>query len=776
MRAPLSGRGSGPSPFGGALGSSRHRRFQDRRLGEDPGYRVELALEAEFVHRDWTVQLRGRADGVQGLSDAGPGPIIVEELKTGIGKLDPTDRRAEAYALQAATYAWMIARTTDRPVEARLIWWPLDQSSPSPIPVPWSRDEVEARLRARLDRVFDEIEATRKRLAHQRAAAPGLRRPHRHWRPAQQEIVAAVERALEAGEHLLLQASTGAGKTAATLFPVARAALEQGRRVFFLTSRRTQQRLPLRTLAQIAPPGLPFAVQLRAKRDLCATGIVWCHESACALATDPGPRGEKLLAELLETGVLHGRQLLEVGTRESVCPYALAQTAGERVPFSVADVHHLVHPQSLRGRAGEDIFEGAIVVVDEIHNLLDRAREAGSTTLDAALARAALECAALGSDPHHRAQRELAEETLALLEASACEAGLAESGDEPLWVTQTLPREGLRQLVEAFEPVMVESLIQRGERSGEGPAPFTELALRVARLADDRWTGANTHAPLVGRVGGEPVLRRLELDPGPRLRGRFAGLHTLIGLSATLEPAALHRDGLGLDPDRTTVVQVRAPAPGERQRIVIDPSVDTSYRARNRQLPIIAQRLVRFAEAVPGNTLAVLPSHEVLARIRRALPSYSGWVEAQTPRDGETERTTRLALLEDRRDVLLLAVAGGLYTEGVDYPGDRLHAVAVVGPCLPPPTLERRLLAEHLEERLGEGQHAAFAVPGMARVVQAVGRLLRTPEDRGVVVLFGRRFLREPYRSLLPEAWLDGGEPEDCVADPAEAARRFFSE
>lgn len=126
--------------------------------------------------------------------------------------------------------------------------------------------------------------------------------------------------------------------------------------------------------------------------------------------------------------------------------------------------------------------------------------------------------------------------------------------------------------------------------------------------------------------------------------------------------------------------------------------------------------------------------------------------------------------------MLLLAVAGGLYTEGVDYPGDRLHAVAVVGPCLPPPTLERKLLAEHLEERLGEGHDAAFAVPGMIRVIQAVGRLLRTPEDRGVVALFGRRFLREPYRSLLPEAWLDGGEPEDRVADPAETAREFFNE
>ncbi|MBW2397605.1 MAG: hypothetical protein JRG95_25455, partial [Deltaproteobacteria bacterium] len=184
------------------------------------------------------------------------------------------------------------------------------------------------------------------------------------------------------------------------------------------------------------------------------------------------------------------------------------------------------------------------------------------------------------------------------------------------------------------------------------------------------------------------------------LRRRFAGLHAFIGLSATLEPTALHREGLGLDPDRTSIVHIRAPDPGDRQKVVIDPGVDTTYKARTRQLPAIARRLVAFAEQVQGNTLVVLPSHEFLEQVRNALPSYSGWLEAQSRHDGEAERSARLAVLEQRRDVLLLAVAGGLYTEGVDYPGDLLHAVAVVGPCLPPPTLERRLLAEHLEERL----------------------------------------------------------------------------
>ncbi|MBW2397613.1 MAG: DEAD/DEAH box helicase, partial [Deltaproteobacteria bacterium] len=481
-------------------------------------------------------------------------PIVVEEVKTGIGKLDPSQKRAEAYALQAATYAWMIAQTTDRAVEARILWWSLEQPAPTSIPIPWSPEDTEARIRARLDLVLEEIGARAERHASQREAAARLRLPHRSWRPAQEEIVRAVERALDAGEHLLLQAPTGSGKTGAALLPVARAALLQSRRVFFLTSRRTQQRLPLHILARIAPPELPFAVQLRAKRDLCATGIAWCHESACALAADPGPRGDRVLADLLEEGVLDGARVFAQGADENVCPYALAHTLGEQVPFSVADVHHLVHPNPLRGRAGEDIFEGAIVVVDEVHNLLERAREAGSATLGAALVRSAIERAALGSDPHHWAQRELAERTLAVLEATAGEAGIAGLGDETGWVPHAIPLKELAELAEAFEPLVVESLIRGGDAPQTGPDPFNELAFAVAKLGDDRWATDASHADLVGWVDGEPLLRRLELDPSPRLRRRFAGLHAFIGLSATLEPTALHREGLGLDPDRTSIV------------------------------------------------------------------------------------------------------------------------------------------------------------------------------------------------------------------------------
>jgi Rad3-related DNA helicase len=125
--------------------------------------------------------------------------------------------------------------------------------------------------------------------------------------------------------------------------------------------------------------------------------------------------------------------------------------------------------------------------------------------------------------------------------------------------------------------------------------------------------------------------------------------------------------------------------------------------------------------------------------------------------------------------VLLLAVAGGVFAEGIDYPGEGLRGIAVVGPCLPAPDLERQLLESEYAERFDRGFDYTYAIPGMTRLVQGAGRLIRSERDTGVIALLGRRLLREPYRSLLPESWLQGRSPEELVGDPAEVARRFFS-
>jgi Rad3-related DNA helicase len=173
--------------------------------------------------------------------------------------------------------------------------------------------------------------------------------------------------------------------------------------------------------------------------------------------------------------------------------------------------------------------------------------------------------------------------------------------------------------------------------------------------------------------------------------------------------------------------------------------------------------------------LALAPSFAWVEALRAALPPIPRAVLAQRADDGARERERLLGALASPTGppVLLLAVAGGYLGEGVGWPG-ALAGVAVLGPCLPPPDLPRELLRRAYDDRFGAGFELAYALPGMTRVVQGAGRLIRSERDRGVVALFGRRFLEPPYRELLPAEWLAGGAPEDLVGDPARVARAFF--
>jgi DNA excision repair protein ERCC-2 len=253
--------------------------------------------------------------------------------------------------------------------------------------------------------------------------------------------------------------------------------------------------------------------------------------------------------------------------------------------------------------------------------------------------------------------------------------------------------------------------------------------------------------------------------------------HSAIGLSATLSPSEFYLDLLGFDRNRTAEITLPSPFPPENRQLVIDPSIATTYRERPRNYSRIAARLTSFAAAVPGNTMVLFPSYAFLAEIAERLEIKGKQVLAQKAKDAEADRQAILHALRSplSGDTLLLAVAGGVFAEGVDYPGDMLSAVAVVGPCLPGLTLEQTRLKQYYEDRFERGFEYSFVVPGMTRVVQAVGRLIRSPEDKGVIALLDHRFLDPPYRQYIPEDWLPIEGADGLIGSPAEVAAAFFS-
>jgi DNA excision repair protein ERCC-2 len=307
---------------------------------------------------------------------------------------------------------------------------------------------------------------------------------------------------------------------------------------------------------------------------------------------------------------------------------------------------------------------------------------------------------------------------------------------------------------------------------------FLGLYFALLRFLDVLSDSGDDFAHLVGRTAGTGRIWLLCKDPSRRLGAVLDRCHSVIGLSATLTPTEFHRDLLGLDGERSAAIAIPSCFPPENQRVVIDTSVTTRWRDRSREAPRIARRIAGFSDQVPGHCLVLFPSYAFLAEVAAQLPTTGKTLVRQGRED---HREGREAILRELRDpraspMLLLAVAGGVFAEGIDCPGESLRGIAVVGPCLPPPDLERRLLEGEYDERFDRGFDYAYAIPGMTRVVQGAGRLIRSERDTGVVALLGRRFLREPYRGLLPDAWLRDRPPEELQGDPAAVAREFFSD
>ena len=266
------------------------------------------------------------------------------------------------------------------------------------------------------------------------------------------------------------------------------------------------------------------------------------------------------------------------------------------------------------------------------------------------------------------------------------------------------------------------------------------------------------------------------LDPSRALSSIFREASSTVLLSATLTPPETIRRVLGLEADRTSSISLPPPFPPENRKVMIVPSVRTTYTARERNYGRIATLLGEMSDAHGGNDLVLFPSYRFLTEVASRMPATRSRLLVQRPDLTGFERQQLLEALSSPPPggTLLFAVSGGMYAEGVDYPGDLLSAVFVVSPALPQVSFERELLRRYFDDQEEAGFDYAYLQPGMTRVVQAAGRLIRSETDRGVIALVCARFLEEPYVSRLPRDWYDETPAELVTRRPAEEIREFF--
>jgi DNA excision repair protein ERCC-2 len=774
--------------FGGSLRMLAGTRVHASASADEEGveFRTEVPVTAAFQHRGLQVRVEGRIDRIR--RRAGQETVEVEEIKSlllpGIGtaawSLDPS------HAEQAAFYALLLQRTGTPVAACRVIYIEATDLRTRAFEVPFDEEAAGRLILERIDCLVDEVEQEASDRLRRRELAARLPFPHANLREPQKVLVHDIGTACDDGRTLLCSAPTGTGKTAAALYPVLRRALENNGIVFFLTSRVSQQELALRTLSAMLPAGGgALAVQLTAKDRSCPFNEWKCVEGWCPLIDSFFDRltASGIEQRLMETPVLTGEAVTRAALEADLCPFETTLALARRASAIVADYNYVFHPGVALKMLLEIRDRPLYLVVDEAHNLAGRVADFYSPQLDiAAMDRMATVCLGHESEPLRETGKLL--DSVCRHQRAAWQA-IQEENEGVSVFTAEVDRPFFETIGETLDAVLYNCFLalasrpslfprerpRKGEGGRLGPDPLLEAlyTLRTFCLC------AGSEPELFASLWGKDSLRMVCLNPAAFVKPQCDLFAFTLFMSATMTPFPYYARLLGVEEAASAVLELPSPFPRENRLILAVPSVDTSFKARERDAAAIADLIVRTAALRRGNYLVFFPSFAFRDMVTARFPAGDYQVILQKPAMKTEPVLKRLA--DNTRDTLLLCgVQGGVFAEGVDYPGHLAIGAFIVGPGLPMVCPELKVLENYYESHDGKGKgfELAYVTPGVVRAVQAGGRVIRSEKDRGFVMLIGRRFQSKLYREKFPLFWKDEIVDADDPAARVEAFWRGF--
>ena len=761
------------------IGQDIHTRRAEQRANEDPHYRAEVHVVHRTQIGGWSITVTGRVDGLS--VDKEARVVAIEEVKSIHFDLELEalyrSEKLQRHLYQLLLYAYFLSSQPDFAefvFAPQLVLIDLVTGDTKLVDTEFDRDRVESTLHASLARLVEDLEISTALRAAKRAFADTLQFPFGDMRQGQEEIVAHVARAIWQRDSLLVSAPTGIGKTMAVLFPAVRQSLKLGKKLFVLTSKTLQQDAAVKAL-EMLNDGSFRVLRIRSKQKMCAHTEMICHEDFCPFAAKYSEkmRQSGLLTEIVTSMSYFDPDLtFELAKSKEVCPFEVSLELIDQADVIVCDYNYIFDPYvGLKTYQQESDYSDCVLVVDEAHNLVDRGRGYYSPELHEQ---------AFEDIRRHMMTRncwiEGWEDLLDVLTAHFHELASLLEGDVRQALCEPSRELFLEQRVE-WERIVLEYIGWKiDNRIAEEEDPLVDFYFKLVKFTNLLSETGDEFAHLIEKTNEGIKLKIFCKDPSKFLGKIFDSAHATVALSATLEPFEFYRKTLGFPEDRTAELSLPSPFPRANRKIVVVPEVDTTYKRRADHYEKIALTVADIADAGEGNFLALFPSYAFLREIAERMPPMQKRVMVQRNDMTDYERNAILDILRDRpkRGNLILAVSGGMYAEGVDYAGDMLSGVMVVGPALPQVSFEQELLKQYYDEQYGAGFEFAYLIPGMTRVVQSAGRVIRSESDIGVIALLCRRFTQESYTRYFPSDWYEDSPRELVSRKAASEIRSFF--
>jgi DNA excision repair protein ERCC-2 len=719
----------------GVEGIRAHQRLQKDR-GDH--YRAEVSIHRFWQGKEGALELFGRMDGVERTAEG----LWIEEFKTTRDvEAHPVPDEA-VHRLQCTLYAWMLWQEEGTLPSIRLEYVHPDPGTPTRR-LEWTPEpeQIQQEVGTVLHAYLESCLAREAWLEERNLLLQSLAFPFSELRPGQQELIDATGEIMNSGGQLLVQAPTGIGKTVGILLPALQA-MGRGcyQTLLIATCRNTGKRIFEEAFERLIPTDAGLRVlTLVAKERVCRQTGSPCDCGICPLAKGFYDRLPAGIEELKQQRFWDAATWQAVAERHQVCPFAFMMCAAREADVFIGDLNYAVDPAArlefLMGTQPERVC----VLVDEAHHVPDRARSMLSASVDARLIREGLrtlspDIRAVVNPDLQRVLRTLRSYQNEELESD----GRPGPGNTP-------PREPANACLRALESLEV-------SMADTPPVPG-DTRLEISSQLRSFWQSMQHRQDSHVVYREDTTLTHFCRDPADWLQTQFAALFGSVLFSGTLQPMELYKRAVGAEAG-TRALELHSPYDPSRFRIRHERSIPLVWKARGPELyDRLTARIMEEITARATKTLVYFPSYVLMREVADRMPMRDMWMGPVLvqPKGLQEEAADDFLrpFREDKGPVTGLAVLGAALNEGIDLPGPALESVIVVSIGLPAVTLERELMREWYQAQGEDGFVMAYTLPGLTRVMQALGRVIRGPDDQGSALLIDPRFSHPIYRKVL---------------------------
>ena len=709
-------------------------------------YRAEVSLKYKTEYEDVSIQVEGRADGIF----TEDGQCWIDEIKGVYADVSQLEKPVEVHRAQAMCYAWIYAQEQKpEKIGVQMTYGNLDTEELKFFREEYTLEELRLWYQNLLDRYHKWIAYQLAWKKERNASMSDLEFPF-EYREGQRKIVSGVYHTISTERQIFVQAPTGVGKTMSTIFPAVRAVgAGLGENIFYLTAKTITRTVAEEAFSILKEHGLKFKViTITAKEKLCFCDKTECNPENCLWARGHLDRVNDAVFELWTTQDSYDRDtLLEYAKKWQVCPFEMCLDLAVWVDAVICDYNYVFDPNAHLKRFFADGGNNHyLFLVDEAHNLVERGREMYSASL---YKEDVLEVKKIVKGKDKKLTRSLESMNKALLELKReCE------NYQILDSVSVLALKAMNLLTE-MERYLEEQREQGRQDETEEEILQLFFALRsflnIHDLLDKNYV---IYSEM--QSDGKFMVKLFCVNPAENLQNCLEQGNSTIFFSATLLPIQYYKSLLSVDQD-DYAVYAESTFPAENRRVLLTDGVSTKYTSRGEEMySRIAQYIGKTLDSREGNYMAFFPSYRLMEAVYEKFLELGKKSEVllQSQYMDEEEREEFLKKFEKEQDGTLVAfcVMGGIFSEGIDLTQDRLIGAMIVGTGIPQVCNEREILKQYFG---AEGFDYAYLYPGMNKVLQSAGRVIRTEKDKGVILLMDERFQSPHYRKMFPREWSD---------------------